>query len=474
MCKAGAIRKRRLYGTIFVALALFFTLIVVGAERNAIYRYDVKKDYIYDFSHAHPVKINYQLRDGKVHIKSRGTHWDAVFLKVRLKTTLLGHFFDPKVFIKVDGSKSTQTVERGAEGIRYLNLSNLNLHGGATISISGDHVKIKDQQVTLIYLNHNISLDNAKILVIAPHPDDAEIAAFGLYSRRNTYVVTITAGDAGGDKYDEIFADKRKQFIAKGKVRVWNSLTVPMLGGVDSSRIVNLGYFDGTLPKMHASRGTPVSSLHTGASSVYFFRKPKKSALFRPRKDGRATWDALVMDLQYIIKKVKPDIIVAPYPRIDWHSDHQMSTIAVIEALKALHIKNGSLFLYTNHEIYSDCYPYGSVGEAVTLPPSFNALYFDSIYSYKLLPHEQKMKLLALDAMNDLRLDTEWRFVTGAAKLLYRTLAEKIEGNNKSYFRRAVRANELFFVVDIKNLYKKDVSTQVQARGMHYRHGITR
>jgi len=445
-----------------VTLGLFFAFIVTYEERNAVYHYDVKKDYIYDFNHTHLVKVHYQLHNGKIATRGKAVHQDAVFLKISLKTTLAGHFFDPKIFISAGNNKVVQTIERGGEGARYLNLSGLNLHEGATITVTGRFVHIRDQQITLIYLKHGITINNARILVISPHPDDAEIAAFGLYSGHDAYVVTIAAGDAGSNKYDEIFANRRQQYLAKARMRVWNSLTVPLLGNVNKGRAVNLGYFDGTLEKMHASVEMPVHSLYTGVSSINFFRGPKKSALLLPHPDDHASWITLVQDLRHIIQVIRPDIIVAPYPRIDRHPDHKMSTVAVIEAIRKLNMQNGYLFLYTNHYPLSDYYPYGNAGEPVTLPPAFGSVYFDDIYSYELAPEAQKMKLLALEAMNDMRLDTEWRSVNGAARLLYHTLIRKAEGNDYSYFRRAVRANELFFVVDIKNLYKSSILKQVQ------------
>jgi hypothetical protein len=35
------------------------------------------------------------------------------------------------------------------------------------------------------------------MLVIAPHPDDAEIAAFGVYAHRHATVASVTTGNAG-------------------------------------------------------------------------------------------------------------------------------------------------------------------------------------------------------------------------------------------------------------------------------------
>ena len=45
-----------------------------------------------------------------------------------------------------------------------------------------------------------IDRDDERVLVVAPHPDDAEIAAFGFYADTRAMVVTVTAGDAS-DRY---------------------------------------------------------------------------------------------------------------------------------------------------------------------------------------------------------------------------------------------------------------------------------
>jgi len=60
---------------------------------------------------------------------------------------------------------------------------------------------------------------------------------------------------------------------------------------------------------------------------------------------------------------------------------------------------------------------------------------------------------LALEAMNPLRPDTEWHTTRGSRKLYWKTLRENIRNTeNDYYYRRAARDNELFFVVDMKDL----------------------
>jgi hypothetical protein len=102
----------------------------------------------------------------------------------------------------------------------------------------------------------------------------------------------------------------------------------------------------------------------------------------------------------------------------------------------------------------NEYYPYGEMGGTISLPPSFDKkLYFDGIYSHPLSKTKQQDKLFAFEAMHDLRPDTEWRFIKGSIKMALRKIRDKIKGEN-SYYKRALRSNELFFVVNFKNIGK--------------------
>ncbi|ORU95098.1 MAG: hypothetical protein A6F70_10730 [Cycloclasticus sp. symbiont of Bathymodiolus heckerae] len=203
---------------------------------------------------------------------------------------------------------------------------------------------------------------------------------------------------------------------------------------------------------MAQNKSQSVASLYTDINNVNYFRQQNLSSL-TPVTEGKASWPALIEDIKQILRVFKPDIIVTPYPAIDWHTDHKLSTLAVIAAIQELGLQQGRLFLYTNHLTANNYFPYGQQGELVSIPPDFNqSLYFDSIYSYQLA--KPKEKIFALEAMHDLRLDTSWLSVPGAFKILWTTLGNKLLLKDQTYFRRAVRANELFLVVDFSSLYK--------------------
>ena len=451
---------RKLFTRLVICLLLFsgvFFLLYKGLANK--YRYDVSADYRYAFQNSEHTRTEVKLEQGGFQLTKNNIP-DNAFLEVNLDATFSGYFFEPSVEIVTGGSRAVQTLERGVSGLRYLNISPLLNSGSRDFQITGRHLEIKDPLAQLYMFHNKQNLQQSRIMVIAPHPDDAEIAAFGLYSDKNALIVTITAGDAGEYNYDEIYPEIKQHYLQKGKLRVWNSITVPMLGGIDPDRAINLGYFDGTLLQMYQNKGLPVTAVYSQISDINIFRKQNISDMV-PESSGKANWYSLVSDLRALLKAFQPNIIVAPYPALDSHTDHKVATLALIEAIQALCLKKGSLFLYTNHFSLNDYFPYGQTGELVTIPPDFKAAnYFDRIVSYNL--HKPDEKLLALEAMNDLRLDTEWRTVKGVSGIMAAKVLETILFKERSYFRRAVRANELFLVVDIENLYREEVISSLR------------
>jgi hypothetical protein len=208
---------------------------------------------------------------------------------------------------------------------------------------------------------------------------------------------------------------------------------------------------------MYENRNKDIEGLYTKTNNINTFRKYNVSKLQTYLK-GSSNWISLVENIKVLLDTIKPELIITPYPVIDSNSDHKFTTVALLEALKGKNIRNGRLLLYTNHHSKSEFFPFGNSGYGITLPPNFNdSLYFNSIYSIPLSTTIQNDKMFALEAMNDLRLDTEWLNVKGSAKITSEIFLRKILAKDKDYFRRAVRSNELFFVVDINKIYDKDV-----------------
>ena len=410
-------RKQLIVTILFVLIALLSTVsIYILIKRTSIYSYEVGEDYKYSFNKADANITNLNFKNGKIALPEKQDSNQSTFLKVNIQTTFMGKYLLPSILMAGEKSSLTQYIEHGAKGIRYLNISSFMDKKETLLNLQGNHVIIDDQTVQLITFK-NQDINKLKILVVAPHPDDAEIAAYGLYSsNKNSYILTITAGDAGKNKYDEVYKNKTKQYFKKGELRTWNSITVPMLGGISPEQTINLGFFDSTLKTMFMDKSKQVKGIYTNASDISTFRKQNISSLSNGLS-GKSDWNSLVTNIEYLLKTIRPDIIVTPYPALDRHSDHKLSSVALFEAIKKSGIKDGYLYLYTNHFILNKYYPYGKIFGAVSIPPSFGKeKYFDGIYSYNLTIDKQKDKVFALEAMNDLRLDTEWRSSKGAIK----------------------------------------------------------
>ena len=441
-----------------ILLASFATLYSIYRHASR-YPYDVTKDYLYDFSDKDTVTRTVSVENNRIvpdfTVPGRNS---SLLLKLRIESSLPGKYLQPVLTVTSGKNSIAEYLEPGAKGIRYINISPLQIKHGDTLTLQGKYLNVPDQKAELI-VSKNPNLKEAKILILAPHPDDAEIAAYGLYStfHENTYIVTATAGDYGPNLYDEIYSDPVKAYMAKAKIRIWNSITVPLIGSIPPKRCVNLGFFDGTLEKMYQQKPHPVTALGTKISDVNIYRHYNISPLAKKSAE-KATWATMVKDFGDLLQKIQPDIVLAPSPVLDNHPDHRYAAIALFEAIAKNRNLHGKVLLYTNHFTLNEYYPYGEAGGAVSPPPNFQELYFESIYSFNLPKEKQQEKILALDAMNDLRLDTEWHTARGAFKVALKELLKRdylgIEYAN--YYRRAVRRNELFFVVDFKAFRDKE------------------
>ncbi|KEQ18295.1 hypothetical protein [Endozoicomonas numazuensis] len=157
--------------------------------------------------------------------------------------------------------------ERGCKGYRYINLTPAieMLKGEETLSLRGRHCHFTKEGAELIAFKKP-ELAGKKVLYISPHADDAEIAAFGLYKNTDSLVVTITAGEAEPEAFDRYIRDRKQASILKGRVRAWDSITIPQWAGLKSDRVIQLGYFCEHLKKMHDSPETVVTSEYAGVA----------------------------------------------------------------------------------------------------------------------------------------------------------------------------------------------------------------
>ena len=345
----------------------------------------------------------------------------------------------PAIEINAGGTSLNQYFEQGGQGRRYLDVSPLlqaNLEPGEFVRVTGSGAAWYSGRATVIAFR-NPPLKDRRVLVVAPHPDDAEIAAFGVYQTANADVVTVTAGDAGGFNFISLWPDAGEHYRAKGKIRTLDSLTVPLLAGLQSNAIRNLGYYDATLRQLWLARPNAVEPPLAVLQDPGFYRRLNFDAELRERK-FESTWQALVADLRRELERVQPEIVFAPHPRLDRHLDHQFTALALFEALFQRG-EDSEIYLYTNHAIGNEAFPLGHRQGMTGLPAwRGEGLHLKRLYSHLLTDEDQRMKLVALEAMHDLRpFDLRDGREPEAVPAIY------------DYFRRAARPNEIFFVTNL-------------------------
>jgi LmbE family N-acetylglucosaminyl deacetylase len=436
-------------------MALLFLVIILlaGVEfsrRQNLYWYDVRQDYRLNFVNQQILQMPVEVSTTGFTVPEIAGEWDTAVLRLRLSSKLTGLWFEPSISIEGEGFSAHQFLERGVSGTRYLSLAGTELKSGDIVRLSGRHLEW-DLQTGELLLFRNLSLDDRRILILAPHPDDAEIAAFGLYSDYESFIATITAGNYVDGLYAHLYDSVDQQDSLRGEMRAWDSIAVPLLAGVRSDRVVNLGYSNGSLKQLYQADHQD-SGLDRRADILE--SRHRRGAVTELLGDSPASpgWEGLIADLSVLLESVEPDVIVAPHPALDAASDHQLTTIALIEALDRIADRKSILFLYTNHHVLAEYYPFGPSHSAVSPPPWFDGdMLFGGLYSHPLDEHQQVRKLFALEAMHDLRAAPEY-FVGGPTRRFLGRLesaAKQVAADPSgtySYFRRAVRPNELFFV----------------------------
>jgi hypothetical protein len=403
----------------------------------------------YDFvaadSTTHVLRLS-RIADG-VHFTWPRTvsQWDTALLRVRS----WGAEQDPYVEVSVGEFRIQQYLDPNAAGLRWLNLSGLREHlaGGAEVIIRSHAVTLEAEAATLRLFDNHLDLQQ-RILVIAPHPDDAEIAAFGLYADRPASVVTVTAGNAGDMNYRASVSDPAEHYSLKGYLRAVDSVTVPWQGNIPPERTANLGYFDGRLDAMYLAPEQTFTEVYSANTDVAPYRRANLSKLVSGAARSNS-WPHLVADLAEVLRKVNPTIVVMPDPRLDTHLDHEFTSVAVDQALQ-LWQGNPIFLLYTNHTD-NNHYPYGPAGTVVSLPPSERHLSMQKIYSNPTAHDLQIRKLFALESMHDLRLSPDEQVTCSSATVAHRPDYPRVP--EEDYFRRAPRENELFYVFNKTGLH---------------------
>ncbi len=389
-----------------------------------------------------------------------GRMGQTVFLRLTVKTTLLGRLFDPFIDIR-DGDGTwthRQYFERGAAGQRFLNVSAVFQNRGgirlARVALHGSSIRWKREASLLMF--DPPGTEGATVVVVAPHPDDAEIAAFGLYASHRSWVVTVTAGEKGTADLSTV-VPRGHGVRWNASLRVSDSLTVPQSGSVPPERCLNLAYPDGELENMAKEQSRPFrlrceESLSRG--SLRGRNQPTKFQQGTPE----CSWNDLVADLTLLLENAKPDIVVCPHPLLDVHPDHVFTAVAIERAMRNLPQKPRLVFLYAVHPRDVPLYPVGSAESLAAPPPWQDGEWIaESLYSHPLAPAMRTAKYFAVEAMHDLRTfgNEEPKSAYDFLRTVKREVAAYLGGtalHPTSYLRRAPRPNEIYYVVSANTL----------------------
>jgi LmbE family N-acetylglucosaminyl deacetylase len=344
---------------------------------------------------------------------------------------------------------SRQFFRPHVTGRRLLNLSQLNLPDRAELALHPVDCRIQPHIELLSFAEADL---DGPVLILAPHPDDAELAAFGVYRQyaAQTWIVTLSAGEHL-QRLNRQYIPRLDQNIAqaelrKGVIRSWNSVTTPLLAGIPQSRLVMLGYFNMTLAALMQEPELIVPFPRPTSVSPAVFRAFNSVPLPSDGKVANRGVD-LIQDLVALIDQIKPRTILVTHPELDPHSDHQAAAIALGRALQqTLHCPE-HILLYVNHFKDVKRFPFGPEHANTALPPAqIQTSVFGpwKLYSHPLPLHVQLEKVCALDTMHDLR--HEWHLDRRLkvwwqqkwAKFPYRYYGKH------PYFQTAIKAQEVF------------------------------
>lgn len=407
--------------------------------------YSPRDDYRYDFPQG-SLALPASLGPHGLHVADGAlpAEMETLVLEIEVKASLLGRWLDPQVLIEGDAA-DRQDFERGVSGRRYINLSGQgNALRAGHLRLRGRHCRLAQTGVLHAFANPDYAAQ--RLLIVAPHADDAELAAFGQYSRASkAFIVTLTQGEIEAEHYQSLGLDKAAAARLKGRLRTWDSIAAPLWGGVPAERCVQLGYYCLQLPAMAAEPSQAFGSRESGESDI------RTARAFNPLRlpgdaDGAPTWLNLVADLTALVEHIRPQVILTAHPELDPHADHVHATRAVQEAIERSVWKPETLLLYANHLHDNDRWPMGPADGGIALPPCIEPLPADPLWSPVLDAAARIDKAQALALQHDLQ--TPLTAKKRLRRLIQRLLAGRrwpLTGDDE-FFRKAVRRHELFWV----------------------------
>lgn len=179
----------------------------------------------------------------------------------------------------------------------------------------------------------------ARVLVIAPHPDDETLGCGGLMRQAvlagaEVYVALMTNGDAS--ELALIFGQKhlpisKRAFINLGKARQKETLAAVAKLGVPPERVFFLGYPNNGLSALWQPEHWSSDRLYTSPTTgVDHSPYPLSFTAHTPY-----CGEQLVRDLQALLRLVRPTHLFVTHP-LDNHPDHWATAAFLRSALRSL------------------------------------------------------------------------------------------------------------------------------------------
>ncbi|MGO1296229.1 MAG: PIG-L family deacetylase [Vibrio sp.] len=350
-----------------------------------------------------------------------------------------------------EARENEQFFEPQQAGKRYLNLTRLpSLHEVQCIT---HDCKLASQVSLLLFRNPPI--ERGPMLIIAPHADDAELAAYGVYQHLHSqvWIATLYAGESlqkiAKQYIPDLDSSMDEGCPRKASIRHWNSMTTPLLANVPANQLVCLGYSGITVETLYHAPQEPI--MH-GAGQKYSpvsFRALNSLSLSNDL-DAANTPQAMVNELCELLLRVQPTTVLVTDPEVDPHPEHKAAAHALALAMEQSDYVPQQVLMYVNHLNGIKDFPYGPEHTTTALAPFYkNHEYFNQVqvYSYSLSLAEQKEKVVAFDTMHDLRASAS------VEKQIKRWWHEKRYGygyryyGHHIYFQTHIKAAEVFTVL---------------------------
>ncbi|WP_189101556.1 PIG-L deacetylase family protein [Deinococcus knuensis] len=174
-----------------------------------------------------------------------------------------------------------------------------------------------------------------RVLMLSPHPDDETLCCAGMIQQARragaeVFVVWVTPGD--GFEFDAALTERSLRpgpagLRELGNARADEARRAAAVLGVDAAHTFMLGYPDGALSRLFTvNYARPFVSPRTGAQAVYV-----RGAL---TPGHPFTGQALEADLNGVLGRVRPDVVLAPAPQ-DFHADHHTLSYVAVRLMAA-------------------------------------------------------------------------------------------------------------------------------------------